>query len=140
MNCTLKIFNLTWVSDNAYFFTFCQTYAPLSLFIKIAMPAIIRVQNLSKQFGELKAVNDLSFTVEKGEVYGFLGQNGAGKSTTIRMLLTLITQTEGKIRNDLEWICGNIGKKFCNRQALSLKSRIYISTSPQWKTCGCLQR
>lgn len=61
------------------------------------MPAIINVQNLSKQFGDIKAVNNLSFAVEKGEIYGFLGQNGAGKSTTIRMLLTLITPTEGRI-------------------------------------------
>ncbi|MEJ7828322.1 MAG: ABC transporter ATP-binding protein, partial [Segetibacter sp.] len=43
------------------------------------------------------AVNQLSFTVEQGDVYGFLGQNGAGKSTTIRMLLTLIKPTNGKI-------------------------------------------
>lgn len=43
------------------------------------------------------AVDDLSFTVNEGDVYGFLGQNGAGKSTTIRMLLTLVTPTEGHI-------------------------------------------
>jgi len=61
------------------------------------MPAIINVRNLSKQFGEISAVNGLSFSVEKGEVYGFLGQNGAGKSTTIRMLLTLIQPTGGTI-------------------------------------------
>lgn len=61
------------------------------------MPAIIRVQHLSKQFGEINAVDDLSFSVDKGEVYGFLGQNGAGKSTTIRMLLTLIQPTDGTI-------------------------------------------
>lgn len=61
------------------------------------MSAIINVQNLTKQFRDVKAVNDLSFAVEKGEIYGFLGQNGAGKSTTIRMLLTLIAPTEGKI-------------------------------------------
>ena len=61
------------------------------------MPAIIQVNNLSKQFKEIKAVDDLSFTVEEGDVYGFLGQNGAGKSTTIRMLLTLIKPTAGDI-------------------------------------------
>ena len=54
------------------------------------MNTIIRVKNLSKRFGELQAVDQLSFSVSAGEVYGFLGQNGAGKSTTIRMLLTLI--------------------------------------------------
>ncbi len=61
------------------------------------MNTIIRVKNLSKRFGELQAVDQLSFTVSAGEVYGFLGQNGAGKSTTIRMLLTLIEPDEGEI-------------------------------------------
>ena len=58
---------------------------------------IIKATHLSKDFGEVKAVNDLSFTVDSGQVYGFLGQNGAGKSTTIRMLLTLIEPTTGDI-------------------------------------------
>lgn len=62
------------------------------------MNEIVQVQGLSKQFTEVKAVDDLSFSVPKGEVYGFLGQNGAGKSTTIRMLLTLIKPTAGSIR------------------------------------------
>ncbi|MEP6700027.1 MAG: ABC transporter ATP-binding protein [Bacteroidota bacterium] len=61
------------------------------------MSAIIQVKHLTKDFKEVKAVNDLSFTVEAGQVYGFLGQNGAGKSTTIRMLLTLIKPTSGEI-------------------------------------------
>jgi ABC-type multidrug transport system ATPase subunit len=61
------------------------------------MSAIIKVNNLSKQFKDIHAVNDLSFTVEEGDVYGFLGQNGAGKSTSIRMLLTLIKPTAGHI-------------------------------------------
>ncbi len=60
--------------------------------------AIVSVQHLSKQFGSFSAVNDLSFTVEAGDVYGFLGQNGAGKSTTIRMLMTLIAPTAGSIK------------------------------------------
>jgi ABC-type multidrug transport system ATPase subunit len=61
------------------------------------MSSIIKVSNLSKQFKDIHAVNDLSFTVEEGDVYGFLGQNGAGKSTSIRMLLTLIKPTAGHI-------------------------------------------
>jgi len=61
------------------------------------MVPIIEVKHLTKSFRDLKAVNDLSFTVEEGQVYGFLGQNGAGKSTTIRMLLTLINPTSGTI-------------------------------------------
>jgi len=61
------------------------------------MSVIIQVNHLSKHYKELKAVNDISFTVNQGDVYGFLGQNGAGKSTTIRMLLTLIEPTNGHI-------------------------------------------
>lgn len=61
------------------------------------MTSLIQVSNLSKDFREVKAVDDLSFSVTEGEIYGFLGQNGAGKSTTIRMLLTLIRPTAGSI-------------------------------------------
>jgi ABC-type multidrug transport system ATPase subunit len=61
------------------------------------MPSVIRVNNLTKSFKDLTAVDNLSFSVNEGEVYGFLGQNGAGKSTTIRMLLTLIKPTSGSI-------------------------------------------
>jgi len=59
---------------------------------------IIEVSNLSKQFKEVKAVNNLSLNVFRGDVFGFLGPNGAGKSTTIRMLLSLISPTEGDIK------------------------------------------
>ena len=55
------------------------------------------MDGLVKKFNHLTAVNNLSFTVNEGDVYGFLGQNGAGKSTTIRMLLTLIAPTSGSI-------------------------------------------
>lgn len=61
------------------------------------MSNLLEVNNLFKEFGSLKAINDLSFQVQEGDVYGFLGQNGAGKSTSIRMLLTLIKPTSGQI-------------------------------------------
>jgi ABC-type multidrug transport system ATPase subunit len=61
------------------------------------MSGIINVSSLTKQFKDVKAVDALSFTVNQSDVYGFLGQNGAGKSTTIRMLLTLIEPTDGEI-------------------------------------------
>lgn len=56
------------------------------------------VSNLSKKFGKIKAVNDLSFQVKKGETFAFLGTNGAGKSTVIYMLLHLLTPTGGTIK------------------------------------------
>ena len=61
------------------------------------MKAVIQVQDLSKQYKNITAVDALSFSVNEGDVYGFLGQNGAGKSTTIRMLLTLVQPTSGEI-------------------------------------------
>ncbi|MEI7626638.1 MAG: ABC transporter ATP-binding protein [Bacteroidota bacterium] len=61
------------------------------------MQQIVQVTDLTKQFKNLIAVNHLSFSVNEGDVYGFLGQNGAGKSTSIRMMLTLIEPSEGDI-------------------------------------------
>src|SRR3954469_24902096 len=55
----------------------------------------IEVNGLTKRFGDLLAVDDLSFTVPEGTVTGFLGPNGAGKTTTLRMLLGLIRPTSG---------------------------------------------
>ncbi len=61
------------------------------------MEPIIQTQHLSKTFKTFKAVDDLSFSISPGDIYGFLGQNGAGKSTTMRMLLGLIYPDSGKI-------------------------------------------
>ncbi|KAA0761627.1 ABC transporter ATP-binding protein [Bacillus sp. SH5-2] len=60
----------------------------------------LQIQNLTKQFGESKAVNGLQISVPKGEVLGLLGRNGAGKTTTIKMLLGLLTPNEGSITWD----------------------------------------
>ncbi|MFY7652790.1 MAG: ABC transporter ATP-binding protein, partial [Chitinophagaceae bacterium] len=61
------------------------------------MEVVVSVKQLSKQYPQLTAVDSLDFTVYKGDVYGFLGQNGAGKSTSLRMLLSLIKPTSGSI-------------------------------------------
>jgi ABC-2 type transport system ATP-binding protein len=59
---------------------------------------MIQAKNLTKAFGSKLAVNDISFTVERGEILGFLGPNGAGKSTTMRMITGFIPPSAGKIR------------------------------------------
>jgi ABC-2 type transport system ATP-binding protein len=59
---------------------------------------MIDIENLTKKFGDLTAVDDLSFNVNEGEVFGFLGPNGAGKTTTVRMLCCLISKTSGTAR------------------------------------------
>jgi len=87
----LKTKNATSVSSHEILLDLRQ----LELFLEMA--DIIVAKNLFKQFNEIKAVDDLSFSVPEGNIYGFLGQNGAGKSTTIRMLLTLISPTSGEI-------------------------------------------
>jgi len=61
------------------------------------MSTIAEVKALSKYFGKTAAVEDLSFSIREGDIYGFLGENGAGKSTTIRMLLGLIYPGSGEI-------------------------------------------
>lgn len=61
---------------------------------------MIKVENLVKRFGELTAVDDVSFEVRRGEVFAFLGPNGAGKTTTIKMLTTLLRPTSGRVELD----------------------------------------
>lgn len=63
---------------------------------------VIEVNNLSKAYGEVKAVDNISFTVEEGELFAFLGVNGAGKSTTINMICNITKPDSGEIK-----ICGN---------------------------------
>ncbi|NBO57792.1 MAG: ABC transporter ATP-binding protein [Chitinophagia bacterium] len=77
---------------------------------------IVEVRNLSKSFKNFEAVKNISFEIAKGSVYGFLGQNGAGKSTTMRMLLSLIEPTNGEInifnkplKGNEKYILSNIG-------------------------------
>ena len=68
---------------------------------------VIQVKNLKKYFGDVKAVDNISFEVEQGELFGFLGINGAGKSTTINMLCTVLSPTGGEIT-----VCGlRVGKE-----------------------------
>ena len=68
------------------------------------MEPILTLKNLTKRFGYLTAVKDLSFTIEKGNVYGILGPNGSGKSTTLGIVLNVVNRTEG----DFYWFDGNV--------------------------------
>jgi ABC-2 type transport system ATP-binding protein len=73
---------------------------PLPYFLLI-LTMSIEVKNLLKQYGEQKAVNNISFKVEKGEIVGFLGPNGAGKSTTMKIITGYLQQTGGEA-----FVCG----------------------------------
>jgi ABC-2 type transport system ATP-binding protein len=94
----------------------------------------IDVRGLTRRFGAFVAVNDLSFTVEPGEIFGFLGANGAGKSTTIRMLCGLLRPTSGTatvggidVSEDPEGVKRRIGymsQKFSLYEALTVDQNI----------------
>jgi len=64
------------------------------------MGTVVEVKGLVKRFGALAAVDDVSFAIEEGEVFGLLGPNGAGKTTTISMISRLIDPTDGRITVD----------------------------------------
>ena len=67
------------------------------------METILTLNNLTKHYGKVKAVDDLSFTIEKGNVYGILGPNGSGKSTTLGMVLNVVNATSG----NFSWFDGS---------------------------------
>lgn len=67
------------------------------------MKTILTINNLTKKFGPITAVDNLSFTIEKGNVYGILGPNGSGKSTTLGMVLNVVNKTSG----DFHWFDGS---------------------------------
>jgi ABC-2 type transport system ATP-binding protein len=73
---------------------------PLAIHELRQIVSMIHVEHLVKTFGELKAVDDVSFEVAAGEIFAFLGPNGAGKTTTIQMLTTLQRPTSGSMRLD----------------------------------------
>lgn len=68
------------------------------------METILEIKNLTKKFGSITAVDDLSFTIEKGNVYGILGPNGSGKSTTLGIVLNVVNKTRGSF----SWFNGTI--------------------------------
>jgi ABC-2 type transport system ATP-binding protein len=98
-----------------------------------SVPAI-DVRGLTRRFGTFVAVNDLSFSVKQGEIFGFLGANGAGKSTTIRMLCGLLKPTSGTalvggvdVSRNPEGVKSNIGymsQKFSLYEALTVDQNI----------------
>ena len=66
------------------------------------MAALIELQGITKRYGDLTAVEDLTLSIEEGAVFGFIGPNGAGKTTTMRILTTLLRPTTGQA-----WVAGH---------------------------------
>ncbi len=103
------------------------------------MENIIEINNLVKCYKDVKAVNDLSFSVKKGELFAFLGVNGAGKSTTISIMCGSLEKDSGSViingknvETDIEQIVGEIGVVFQNSVidgALSVEDNLYTKAS-----------
>jgi ABC-2 type transport system ATP-binding protein len=66
---------------------------------------ILKTEHLTRSFGELTAVDDLTISVDEGEIFGLLGPNGAGKSTAIKMLTTLLPLTAGSATMEASTLC-----------------------------------
>ena len=103
------------------------------------MENVIEIERLYKSFGEVKAVNDLSFKVKSGELFAFLGVNGAGKSTTISIMCGMLKKDAGSVKingksvdTDMESITRDIGVVFQNSVldgALSVKDNLYTKAA-----------
>jgi ABC-2 type transport system ATP-binding protein len=95
---------------------------------------IIEVENLTKKFGSFTAVNSISFDVKKGEIFGFLGANGAGKTTAMKMLIGISKPTSGKAQvagfdvftnpEDIKKNIGYMSQKFALYDDLTVKENI----------------
>ena len=113
----------------------------------------IVVQNLVKQYPKVKAVDDVSFTVDKGEIFGLLGPNGAGKTTTVEILEGLLPATSGEVellgrtwQSDADWLRQRLGislqetnlsDKLTVEETLRLFRSFGRSMPParKWKAC-----
>ncbi len=114
------------------------------------MTAAVLIQNLQKSYGTVKAVKDISFTVQPGEIFGLLGPNGAGKTTTIRCLCTLAKADAGKIevggvsavnnpklvRQKLGYVAQEVAldKVLTGRELLQLQASLYHLKKPTAET------
>lgn len=111
----------------------------------------IEVENLTKYYGVLLAVDHINFSVKQGEIFGFLGPNGAGKTTTQRMLTTLLTPTEGRIRINghdlardarrLDLLAGAIGEQLDDRiEQQGLRRLPGAAARSHWRPQGLRSR
>ncbi len=124
----------------------CKTIGKVTFTVNISSEdAAISVSHLTKTYGDLIAVNDISFTVKKGEIFAFLGPNGAGKTTTVEMIESIRTPTQGTIKilgvdikNGFNQIKEHIGilpqefhsfERFTVRETLTYFSKLYKKQS-----------
>ena len=92
---------------------------------------MIKVEHLTKYYGDFLAVDDLSFTIEEGHVYGFLGPNGAGKSTTMNILTGCLSATSGRVEDYLRGIAGLSLTNYVTYNAGSEDLSVYGLDNPE---------
>ena len=92
---------------------------------------MIEVKNLVKQYGDHRAVDDLSFTVKQGQIYGFLGPNGAGKSTTMNIITGCLAATSGDVLIDGHDIYKDARKAKASIGYLPEQPPLYPDMTPQ---------
>ena len=99
-----------------------------------SVPPSVQVSELSRRFGDITAVDGISFEVGEAEIFGFLGPNGAGKTTTISMLCTLLTPTAGRATIGGHDIVDESGRRAPRDRASSSRTRPSTSASPLART------
>ena len=102
------------------------------------MTAVVKAESLTKRFGEVPAVTDLSFVLEAGTITGFLGPNGAGKTTTLRMVLGLASPTSGRALV-FDAPTPSLSVLHCG-SALCWRRPIFTPVAQAAITCGCSGR
>src|SRR5579875_2819356 len=100
-------------------------------------PSVITTNGLTKKFGNMVAVDNLHLEIRRGDVFGFLGPNGSGKTTTIRMLLGLLNPLL-VVSASLAWIMLPIYRRSCHESVESSRPRYITATSQVGKTCALL--
>ena len=112
------------------------------------MNPVIRTKNLTKRFGNFTAVDNVSFEVPKGEIFGFLGANGAGKTTAMRMLCGLLSPTSGegtvagydiyRQSNKIKQNIGYMSQKFSLYEDLTVVENMHLFGGIYGMTSGCI--
>jgi ABC-2 type transport system ATP-binding protein len=111
------------------------------------MTAALHIQNLTRRFNDLVAVDSISFDIEQGEIFGLLGPNGAGKTTTLSMLATMLTPTSGSatvngidIGKDPDGMRRSIGIVFqdqsLDEELTAYENKDIHGRHMVWRACG----
>ena len=97
------------------------------------MESILTINNLTKKYGHVTAVKNLSFNIEKGNIYGILGPNGSGKSTTLGIVLNVVNKTSG----DYSWYGGKLSTHEALKKVGAIRSEEHTSELQSRRNLVC---